>query len=151
MHADRQVLSAMTCRIPISAGRQKLTAHVPQPVLGIPFPESLCRAGTAQGSPCVHKQARLLRWIARLFLPDLYEVIQFYRTSSAETNVAELEEEYERRALGVLSENALEGASRSDRISCHESDRSLPSSRQGDRWAAVCIQATQAPLHPLDK
>ena len=36
----------------------------------------------AQGAPCVHKQARTLRWIARLFLPDLFEVIQFYRTSS---------------------------------------------------------------------
>lgn len=37
----------------------------------------------AQGTPCVHKQARTLRWIARLFLPDLFEVIQFYRTSCA--------------------------------------------------------------------
>ena len=45
----------------------------------------------AQGSPCVHKQARLLRLIARLFLPDLFEVIQFYRTSTETTDVAALE------------------------------------------------------------
>ena len=45
----------------------------------------------AQGSPCVHKQARLLRLIARLFLPDPFEVIQFYRTSTETTDVAALE------------------------------------------------------------
>ena len=48
----------------------------------------------AQGTPCEHKQARLLRWIARLFLPDLYEVIQFYRTSTETTNIAALELEF---------------------------------------------------------
>ena len=48
----------------------------------------------AQGSPCVHSQARLLRWIARLFLPDLYEVIQFYRTSTETTDVDALTEQF---------------------------------------------------------
>ena len=48
----------------------------------------------AQGTPCEHKQARLLRWIARLFLPDLYEVIQFYRTSTETTDVAALERQF---------------------------------------------------------
>ena len=48
----------------------------------------------AQGSPCVHKRARLLRWIARLFLPDLYEVIQFYRTSTETTDIDALREEF---------------------------------------------------------
>jgi len=48
----------------------------------------------AQGSPCVHSQARVLRWIARLFLPDLYEVIQFYRTSTETTDVAALEDRF---------------------------------------------------------
>lgn len=51
---------------------------------------------TAQGSPCVHKQARLLRWIARLFLPDLFEVIQFYRTSTETTDIPALEAEFPR-------------------------------------------------------
>ena len=49
---------------------------------------------TAQGTPCKHKQARLLRWIARLFLPDLFEVIQFYRTSTELTDVAALDAEF---------------------------------------------------------
>ena len=48
----------------------------------------------AQGSPCVHERARLLRWIARLFLPDLYEVIQFYRTSTETTDIDALREEF---------------------------------------------------------
>ena len=39
----------------------------------------------------MHKRARLLRLIARLFLPDLFEVIQFYRTSTETTDVAALE------------------------------------------------------------
>ena len=48
----------------------------------------------AQGTPCVHKRARFLRLIARLFLPDLFEVIQFYRTSTETTDVAALEEQF---------------------------------------------------------
>lgn len=49
---------------------------------------------SAQGAPCTHKQARLLRWIARLLLPDLFEVIQFYRTSTETTDVEELHAEF---------------------------------------------------------
>ena len=48
----------------------------------------------AQDAPCVHSQARLLRWIARLFLPDLYEVIRFYRTSTETTDVEALSKEF---------------------------------------------------------
>ena len=48
----------------------------------------------AQGTPCVHKRARLLRWIARLFLPDLYQVIQFYRTSTETTDLEALADEF---------------------------------------------------------
>ena len=42
----------------------------------------------------MHKRARFLRLIARLFLPDLFEVIQFYRTSTETTDVAALEEQF---------------------------------------------------------
>ena len=55
--------------------------------------------GDAQGSPCVHRRARLLRLIARLLLPDLYEVIQFYRTSTETTDIDALE----RRFPGLLT------------------------------------------------
>ena len=48
----------------------------------------------AQGTPCVHKRARLLRLIARLFLPDLFEVIQFYRTTTEMTDIMALEAEF---------------------------------------------------------
>ena len=53
----------------------------------------------AQGTPCVHKRARLLRLIARLLLPDLFEVIQFYRTSTETTDIEALE----RRFPGLLT------------------------------------------------
>jgi uncharacterized protein YbjT (DUF2867 family) len=48
----------------------------------------------AQGTPCVHKQARLLRWIARFFFPDLHEVLNFYRTSTETTDVPALREQF---------------------------------------------------------
>ena len=48
----------------------------------------------AQGTPCVHKRARLLRLIARVALPDLYEVIQFYRTSTETTDIEALEQRF---------------------------------------------------------
>jgi hypothetical protein len=74
---------------PSAAGR---TLNVASDVLN---PELMAQAfAVAQGTPCVHKQARLLRWIARLFLPDLYEVIQFYRTSTETTDVAALRDEF---------------------------------------------------------
>lgn len=58
-------------------------------------PASMARAfAEAQGTPCVHRQARLLRWVARLFLPDLFEVIQFYRTTTELTDVAALEAQF---------------------------------------------------------
>ena len=57
-------------------------------------PQMAAAFAAAQGTPCVHKQARVLRLIARLFLPDLYEVIQFYRTSTEMTNVLSLEMQY---------------------------------------------------------
>ena len=49
---------------------------------------------TAQGTPCVHKKARLRRWVARLLLPDLFEVIEFYRTSTETTDVPALQTEF---------------------------------------------------------
>ena len=57
---------------------------------------------TAQGTPCVHKKARLLRWTARLFLPDLYQVIQFYRTTRVR-----------RRPTSRLSDGRVPGAAHS--------------------------------------
>ena len=42
----------------------------------------------------MHKKARLLRWTARLFLPDLYQVIQFYRTSTETTDLEALTDEF---------------------------------------------------------
>lgn len=49
---------------------------------------------TAQGAPCIHSRARLLRWIARFFLPDLFEVIEFYRTSTEKTDIVALAAEF---------------------------------------------------------
>jgi len=74
---------------PASAGR---TINVAGDLLN---PALMAEAfAAAQGAPCVHKKARLLRWIARLFLPDLYEVIEFYRTTTEETDIPALEAEF---------------------------------------------------------
>jgi hypothetical protein len=83
-------------------------AAEPPPPGGVAFnvasdvltPTQLAAAfAAAQGSPCVHGRARLLRLIARLLLPDLFEVIEFYRTSTETTDVEALA----RRFPGLLT------------------------------------------------
>jgi len=44
----------------------------------------------AQGSPCRHKKNRFFFYLSRFLLPDLYEVVRFYRTSTETTDVAAL-------------------------------------------------------------
>lgn len=51
--------------------------------------------GRAQGSKCVkHNRGRMLEWIARLFFKDLYQIIRFYQTSTATTDVSALQTEF---------------------------------------------------------
>jgi uncharacterized protein YbjT (DUF2867 family) len=50
--------------------------------------------GRAQGSKCVHNRGRLLEFIARLFFKDLYQIIRFYQTSSAMTDISTLQTEF---------------------------------------------------------
>ena len=58
-------------------------------------PEGIAAAfAAAQGTPCVHKRARALRLLARFFLPDLFEVIEFYRTSTETTDIEELAQRF---------------------------------------------------------
>jgi hypothetical protein len=48
-----------------------------------------------QGSPrVVHDPSRFFALVARLFLKDLYEVICFYRTSTATTDIAALQNQF---------------------------------------------------------
>jgi hypothetical protein len=48
----------------------------------------------AQNSRCVHKRSRFFGLLARLFFKDLYEVIQFYRTSTEITNIDVLKNQF---------------------------------------------------------
>lgn len=48
----------------------------------------------AQNSRCVHKRSRFFRLLARLFFKDLYEVIQFYRTSTEITDIDVLKNQF---------------------------------------------------------
>jgi uncharacterized protein YbjT (DUF2867 family) len=50
--------------------------------------------GRAQGSKCVHNRGRLLEFIARLFFKDLYQIIRFYQTSTATTDISALRTEF---------------------------------------------------------
>jgi hypothetical protein len=48
----------------------------------------------AQNSRCVHKRSRFFGLLARLFFKDLYEVIQFYRTSTEITDIDVLKNQF---------------------------------------------------------
>lgn len=48
----------------------------------------------AQKSPCVHDESKLFALLARLFLKDLHQVIQFYRTSTETTDIQSLQKEF---------------------------------------------------------
>ena len=47
-----------------------------------------------QNSQCVHKRSRFFGLLARLFFKDLYEVIQFYRTSTETTDIDALKYQF---------------------------------------------------------
>ena len=57
-------------------------------------PQIAAAFAAAQGSPCVHRRNRLLYYASKVLLPDLYEVMKFYRTSPETTDVEALYREF---------------------------------------------------------
>ena len=84
----------------------------------------------AQNSRCVHKRSSFFSLLARLFFKDLYEVIQFYRTSTEITDIDALKNQFTGVQLTSF-ESFLKETQWGDKTLTYE-DMSMPKSERLD-------------------
>jgi hypothetical protein len=57
-------------------------------------PQIAQKFSKAQGSECIHKDSKLLRFLSFFFFRELYQIIRFYRRSTETTDIQKLKEEF---------------------------------------------------------
>jgi hypothetical protein len=81
--------------VPVAAINNTMNHRILNVAGDVLTPKGIAEAFAAeQGSPCMHSESRIFALLVRLFFPDLFEIVRFYRKSRESTDIDELKQEF---------------------------------------------------------